>query len=199
MQYFFTSDTHFGDDDKLQRENWITKDWQKFAKKLIKIWNKQVKKDDLIYFLGDYVNYEKTDNQWREAFALIKKIKAKCILIVGNNEERLIEDKFNGSFNKFRQFCLEQGFTDVKKHDILKSEGLKFYLTHKPTDYKKGYINLFGHTHLATGLWKPFGFNVYYGLNFLKLFDLDYIKRLLYVKQKYWDEDENNWFMGEEK
>ena len=196
MQYFFTSDTHFGDDDKLTRENWITKNWQNFAKKLIKIWNKQVKKQDVVYFLGDFVNYEKTDNQWREAFALIKKNKAKCILIIGNNEERLIEDKFNGSFNKFRQFCLEQGFTDVKKHDILKSEGLKFYLTHKPTDYKKGYINLFGHTHLATGLWKPFGFNVYYGLNFLKLFDLDYIKRLLYVKQKYWDKDENNWFMG---
>ena len=196
MQYFFTSDTHFGDDDKLTRENWITKNWQNFAKKLIKIWNKQVKKQDVVYFLGDFVNYEKTDNQWREAFALIKKNKAKCILIICNNEERLIEDKFNGSFNKFRQFCLEQGFTDVKKHDILKSEGLKFYLTHKPTDYKKGYINLFGHTHLATGLWKPFGFNVYYGLNFLKLFDLDYIKRLLYVKQKYWDKDENNWFMG---
>lgn len=104
MQYFFTSDTHFGDDDKLQRENWITKDWQKFAKKLIKIWNKQVKKDDLIYFLGDYVNYEKTDNQWREAFALIKKIKAKCILIIGNNEERLIKDKFNGSLISFVNF-----------------------------------------------------------------------------------------------
>lgn len=199
MQYFFTSDTHFGDDDKLKRENWSIKNWREFAKKLIKIWNKQVKKQDVVYFLGDFVNYENAENDWQEAFGLVKKIKAKCILIVGNNEERLIEDKFNGSFNKFRQFCLEQGFTDVKKHDILKSEGLKFYLTHKPTDYKKGYINLFGHTHLATGLWKPFGFNMYYGLNFLKLFDLDYIKRLLYVKQKYWDQDENNWFMGEEK
>lgn len=49
-----------------------------------------------------------------------------------------------------------------------------------------------GHTHRATGLWKPYGINVGCDLNHFRLYDLKEIKRLLSLKEKYWDNDEDN-------
>lgn len=67
----------------------------------------------------------------------MKKIKAKLVLIVGNNEGRLIKDCFDNDFEKFKDFCMKLGFFDVKKDEYLEIEGIHFYLTHRPYNHKK--------------------------------------------------------------
>ena len=61
-------------------------------KKILKIWNKQAGKDDIIYHLGDFSNFNKFDSEsYKTTYDYVKKIKAKVILIIGNNEERIIK------------------------------------------------------------------------------------------------------------
>ena len=198
-EIFFTSDTHFGTNKALARENRPFRNWKVFYRKTIKQWNKQAKKDDLIYHLGDFIDYVPgRESNWKFCLNLVKNIKAKVVLIIGNNEERLIKDCFNDDFDKFRNYCLNVGFSDVKKEDYIEIEDFHFYLNHKPHNFKKDYITLFGHTHRATGLWKPFGINVGCDLNHFILFDMQELKRLLIDKEKYWDKDIDNLCMGDQ-
>lgn len=190
---FFTSDTHFGGDDTVVRENRPYKNAKAFERATIKKWNKQAKKDDIIYHLGDYINFNHIETtSWKTAFPSVKKIKAKVVLIIGNNEERIVANVFGGDFEKFREYCLNLGFADVLKEKFLEIDGDKFYLNHHPKKHKEGYKNIFGHTHRATGLWKPYGLNVGCDLNHFKLHSLNNIKDLFYFKGKWWDNDPDN-------
>ena len=121
----------------------------------------------------------------------VKKIKAKIILIIGNNEERIIKYFFNNNFENFRQYCIKNDFFDVKQNDTLKICNIDFYLTHKPKNYNTNLLNLFGNSHRAMGIYKSFGFNVGCDLNHFKLYSENDIKQLLKMKSLYWDKDEN--------
>lgn len=153
--YYFTSDTHFGDKNTLIRENRPFSSVEEFDNYVINLWNKQVKSYDTIYHLGDFINYNCDEKEsWRKAIKHIQKIKCKLILIIGNNEERLINEQFGNSINEFKKYAKSIGFKDIKKEDIIEFDNKEFYLNHYPSKHKEGYINLFGHTHRATGLWK---------------------------------------------
>ncbi len=191
--YFFTSDTHFGCDEILIRENRPFKDIKDFEKFIFNIWNIQAKETDIIYHLGDFVNYNKDNNTgWQKALENVKRVNAKIILIIGNNEQRIISDCFDNNFEAFRNYCKNIGFFDVKEEDSLQIEDLNIYLNHFPKNHKENFLNLFGHTHRTTGLWKPYGLNVGCDLNHFYLFSEEEIKRLNSLKLKYWDKDEDN-------
>lgn len=195
---YFTSDTHFNSKETLERENRPFKNAKKFDKFVISLWNKQTRKDDVIFHLGDFANYNKTDTTtWKNSLIYAKKIKAKIILIIGNNEERIISQHFNSDFDKFKEFCKQNGFFDVKKEEFLTINGINFYLNHYPRNHKDGYVNLFGHTHRATGLWKPYGLNMDCDLNHFYLFSQKDIINLLERKSKWWDHDIDTLDMGE--
>lgn len=197
MGTFFTSDTHFGNDGIIERENRPFKNWKQFARKTIRTWNKQAGKDDVIYFLGDFVYcFPGVETDFEKAYKLVKKIRAKVVLILGNNDEMIMKLHFDDDFEKFCSFLCECGFLDVKREEFLNVDGLKIYLNHKPSNFKAGYVNLFGHTHRTTGLWKPFGLNVGCDLNHFRLYDMAEIERLLDLKTKYWDDDKDNLCMG---
>ena len=70
---------------------------------------------------------------------------------------------------------------------ILKIKNKEFYLIHKPYDYNKNYLNLFGHIHASGGIYKPFGLNVGCDLYHFKLLSEDDIFHFLAKKEKYWD------------
>ena len=79
---FFTSDTHFSSIHAIIRENRPFKNFRAFDKHVIKLWNKQAGVDDIIYHLGDFVNYnDKENNSWQMALKLVKKIKAKALML----------------------------------------------------------------------------------------------------------------------
>ena len=188
---FFTSDTHFGSIHAIIRENRPFKNFKAFDKYVVKLWNKQAGKNDIIYHLGDFVNYnDKEMDSWKSALLLIKKIKAKVILIIGNNEERIIKNHFNG-IKEFKDYCISLGFLDVLKNEDIKINNINFHLTHYPKNHKKDMLNLFGHNHRATGLWKSYGLNVGCDLNHFKLHSENDIAKLLKQKINYWDNDEN--------
>lgn len=189
---YFSSDIHFNNEDTLKKDNRPFKSIKEFDKEIIKIWNKQVKKDDVIYIVGDFVDcHGENDDSWKKSINYVKKIKAEVILIMGNNEDRVVKYFFNNNFESFKKYCIEVGFKDVFKDAIVKINDIDFYLIHKPKNYKEGMLNLFGHIHRSGGLYKPFGFNVDCDLNHFRLLDENDIMHLLYMKETYWDKDKN--------
>lgn len=190
---FFTSDTHFGSQDTLIRENRPFSSFEEFDNFVINIWNNQSNEDDIIYHLGDFINYNsKDENSWKETLKYVQKIKAKIILIIGNNEERIIKLFFDNDFSKFRKHCIKTGFFDVKTEDYLNLNDKAFYLNHYPRNHKQNVFNLFGHTHRTTGLWKPYGLNVGCDLNHFYLYTVAEIQRLIELKNMWWDKDVDN-------
>lgn len=189
---YFTSDVHFNDKDTLINDNRPFKTTKQFDKYVIKTWNKQVSKNDTIYVIGDFVDCNNdSDENWRDSILYVKRINANVILIMGNNEDRVVKYFFNNDFDKFREFCLSAGFKEVYKSLDLSFIGKDFYLVHKAINYKKGVINLFGHSHRSCGLYKPFGLNIGCDLNHFRLYSESDIKHMLGMKEKYWDNDKN--------
>ena len=147
---FFTSDLHLGSDDTIKFDCRPFKNAKQFKKYIIKSWNKKTTKNDTIYVVGDFVDcHSSTNKKCLDNLKIAKKIKAKIILIVGNNEERIIKYYFNNNFDEFKNYCLNQGFYDIKKDDIININNNDFYLIHKPKYYHKEMLNLFGHSHKA--------------------------------------------------
>ena len=189
---YFTSDTHFGDDSILKQDLRPFKNAKQFAKRLIKTWNRQAKRDDVIYVVGDFLDCDGVGyDSWKNSLKLVKKIKAKVVLIIGNNEQRVVKYYFDDNFEKFKEYCLEVGFADVLVNTIIKMRDKEFFLTHKPFDYNPNYFNLFGHMHASGGLYKPFGLNVGCDLSHFRLLSENDIFHFIEKKAKYWDKDKH--------
>ena len=157
-----------------------------------KIWNKQTTKKDIIYVVGDFFDcHDEKNKDWEKCFNFLKKIKAKLILILGNNEQRIIKYFFNNNFEEFKKYCVDNGFFDVKQNANLKICNQNFFLTHKPIEHTNSCLNLFGHSHRAMGIYKCFGFNIGCDLNHFRLYSENDINHLINMKNKYWDRDEN--------
>lgn len=189
--YFFTSDTHFSDKDTLEVDNRPFKSAKKFDRFVIKTWNKQTKKEDTIFVVGDFVDCDGKSESWKTSIKYVKKIKANVVLILGNNEERVIKNFFNNDFEAFRQHCLKCGFKDVHKNLTISFDGNEFFLTHKPKDHKEGMLNLYGHIHRSGGLYKPYGINIGCDLNHFRLFTQKDIQKFLFMKENFWDKNES--------
>lgn len=196
---FFISDLHFGSNEILIRENRPFSSMKKFKKFCINLWNKQAKRKDEIWVVGDFVNFNKNNELSKEEiakiFKLAKKIRAKIILIIGNGEDRVINKYFNNDFEQFKTFCKKQGIHEVLHDAYIKVQDEYFYLNHFPHKCHKNTNNMFGHTHRVTGIWKPYGLNVGCDLNHFQLFSENEILRLLEMKRKWWDKDIDNFCM----
>ena len=92
---------------------------------------------------------------------------------MGNNEDRIVNNFFNGNYEDFKKHLIENGIKDVYKDLELNIRNKKFFLTHNPINYKKGYINLVGHSHRSKGLWYSFGLSVSCDLNHYRPFSED--------------------------
>lgn len=187
---WFTADAHFGSSDILSREMRPFRDAAEYTREQVGIWNGQAGQDDLIYAIGDFFNCSYLESDEQAALAASGQIKARIVLITGNSEERLIRDRFGGEFERFREYCLEHGrFEDVKRNDYTEIGGRRFFLTHRPSDHARECLTLFGHTHRAGGLWRPYGFNVGVDLNHFRLFSEQDILGLLDQKLRWYDSD----------
>lgn len=190
---YFTSDLHFGDDSTVKFDMRPFKNSKVFDKFVINTWNKQANKDDVIYVIGDFVDCDKDslDDSWKRTLLYVKKVKAKVVLITGNNEDRVIKRYFDNDINKFREYCINLGFLDVAKSKVIKINNQDFYLVHKPCEANKEMMNLFGHMHRSGGLYKPFGINIGCDLNHFRLFSEKDIEFFMKLKKDHWDNDKN--------
>ena len=189
---YFTADSHFS----LLDQTIIPRDFRPFESleemnnKIIEIWNKDAGCDDVIYHLGDFVNYNCFDyEKFHEYFDLVKKINAKVVLILGNNEKKILNKEFKANFQEFRQFLCQKGFHEVYENGFEVDIGENsYYLTHRPTDADSNRkYNLFGHIHKC-GFVKKFGFNVGVDNHYFKLFSENDIIEME-SRRKYFDDD----------
>ena len=195
MMLFFTADLHFGDNETIERESRPFTDVSEFEETIVSNVNKVASSEDILYVLGDWINYNCINHPDLEAcqktFEISKRMNPKVILVIGNNEERIVRDKYDGDFQKMRSDLISRGFEDVIKDGDIEINGEPIHLIHCPVDRKEGVINLFGHTHRWTGLWKPFGLNVGTDLNFFRPFSEKDIIYLLEHKRDWCDKDAN--------
>ena len=180
---FFTSDSHFtlmDTNDTIERDFRPFKSVKQMNKTMIKNWNKQAKKGDTIYHLGDFSNFNKVDTKsYLTTYDYVKKLKAKVVLIMGNNEEYIVHFVYNDDYESFKKFLLEKGFSDVIRDGMyLDIKGTRFYLNHYPSKHKDDALNLFGHIH-GTVFVKKYGFNVGVDNHYFKLFSEDDIAELV--------------------
>lgn len=168
MKVFFTSDTHFGSKRTLELSKRPFNSVEEMDEQMISNWNSIVEKDDIVYHLGDFGNYE-----------TIRKLNGNIILLFGNYEHREIL-----SVNHL----LELGFKEVDtwkkrtillediKSDTYKEDNLYLNMAHEPSNinnhYCKNEFNIFGHIHKLQ-MVKRFGLNVGVDCHNFKPIDLD--------------------------
>ena len=189
---YFTADLHFNDAPTLSVDHRPFKTPEEFDDFIINLWNNQAGKGDTIYVLGDFVDCDGFGHEsWMKSVHYPKQINAKVILIIGNNEQRVIKNYFNDDFEAFRKHFISCGFTEVYQNYEMTIAGERFYLTHKPIDCKFDMLNLFGHMHRGGGIYKPFGFNIGCDLNHFFLYSEANIADLLKMKKAFWEKDKN--------
>lgn len=187
--YFFTADFHFGEDEILTREARPFADMEEMTDAILDNINSVASKEDTLYVLGDWIDYSKHYKSDISVFEVSRRITPPVILIMGNNEQRMLDEVFGGDFDRMRDTVTGMGISDLLYECDVEFGGEKFHLVHCPEDHKDGCINLFGHVHRATGLWKPFGLNVGVDLNHFRPFSEKEIFRLLKQKRDWWDND----------
>lgn len=183
MRIWFTSDPHFSSTSTLSREKRPFKTVEDYNDYVINLWNSQVKAKDVIYVIGDFAS---SGNAWREGLNAVKRIKARVVLVMGNNEDRIVSSEFGKDFAKFRAYCRRLGFLDVQRYIRLKLGNHWLYLTHEPRNRDINCINLFGHVHKGVGQFKPFGFNMFLDLNYFRLYSSEDIEELIIKRNRYW-------------
>ena len=189
---YFTADIHFCDEKSMKSDNRPFKSIKSYDKFIVKDWNKTAKRGDNIYIIGDLFDCDDQNSTlYLDAVKLIKKIKANIILVIGNNEQRIIKYFFNNNFSAFVEFCKESGIKEVHKSLDIEVGGKKCFLVHQIKDGNKRKINLFGHTHLCSGLYHPYGLCLSCDLNHFRLYTEEIILGYLDRKVKYWEPDDN--------
>lgn len=189
---YFTADIHFCDESTMKSDNRPFKSVKEYDKFTIKNWNKTAKKGDTIYVVGDLLDCDGPDStEWVKGLKLIRKIKAEIVLIIGNNEQRIIKLFFNNDYDSFVKVCKANGIKEVYKSLDIEIQGKKCHLVHQIKDGKKNKINLFGHTHLCSGVYHPYGLCISCDLNHFRLFTEEILMGYLERKIKYWEADDN--------
>jgi len=133
MNYWFISDTHLG------HENIIKYCKRPFAsliemdEAIIKNWNTRVKKDDVVFHLGDFCfrkSGEAPGSQKKAFEYYMSKLNGDIILIQGNHEKSNVGNK------------------SIIESMVIKYGGKRIYLTHDPKYSKKEFeLNFTGHVH----------------------------------------------------
>lgn len=127
-RYFVIADLHFGHEKIIDYCKRPFKNIFDMNKTLVKNWNKAVRKDDVVFVLGDVAlrkNYVKE---------YVPKLNGKKILVKGNHDS---------ASNEFYRQC---GFKEVSDYPILFDFCL---MSHEPLPLSETtpYFNFYGHVH----------------------------------------------------
>lgn len=152
---FFTSDLHFNHDREFIWGPRGFKSIDEMNEGLISNWNETVKKNDIIYVLGDF--FLGTDINY--IHKTLGRLNGEIHIIYGNHDTP----------SKIRCYWADplvncEGWAHMITHDKR-----QFYISHFPTltatltsDPKRAIINLFGHTHSKEKFYegRPYMYNV---------------------------------------
>ena len=174
---WFTSDTHFGSERTLQLSKRPFKTVEEMDNAIINNWNNTVNEADTVYHLGDFGNYD-----------VIKKLNGKVFLIIGNYEQKDIENTYKRE-DDFKAIMINRGFYDVYSSIFSKwfntqnkdyePKHIHLYMAHEPLQIKDNMImdnsfNIFGHIH-EKQMVKRYGLNVGTDCHYFCPIDIDTI------------------------
>lgn len=129
---FMISDTHFGHTNIIKYENRPFESVKEMDDALINNWNSVVRKNDIVYHLGDFAfNYDE-----EKLTSLLSRLNGRKVLILGNHD-----------INHNTKFWRNVGFEEVYCYPII-YKGF-YILSHEPlylNDHMP-YVNLHGHIH----------------------------------------------------
>lgn len=139
---FFTSDNHFGHERVIQFDGRPFSSVEEMDTEMIRRWNAEVGKGDLVYVLGDMIWKTRSD----EAPNLIKSLNGQIILIKGNHDRFLDNAKAKNALAGIKDYddirvTLEDG---TKRRCILSHYFIPMYNGHR---YQA--IHLHGHSHFT--------------------------------------------------
>lgn len=133
---FVISDLHLGHKNIINICNRPFKNVDEMDDEIIKRWNNIVKKDDLVYVLGDFSFHNKNIEMY------LSKLNGYIVLIKGNHDKYIKHEKI------------------IKTYDYLEIEveNVKYILSHYPIiawngQYRNS-IHLYGHVHSSGQDWE---------------------------------------------
>ena len=145
MKTFITADLHFGHANmmKFNPDTRQYRDADHMNAMLVQEWNTTVGVDDLVYHLGDFAFLQAS-----KATAIARMLNGRKILIQGNHDHKLLNDK------TFRD-CFEE----VHMYHEINVDGNKVCMFHYPihewNQCHRGAVMFHGHVHAKpTGLEK---------------------------------------------
>ncbi|MGN0536560.1 MAG: metallophosphoesterase [Acutalibacteraceae bacterium] len=140
---FYIADTHFGHNSVLNFDHRPFRDIAEMDRVLIKNWNARVTEKDDIYVVGDFAYKNEKPTEW-----YLTRLKGKKHLIVGNHDNRLVQNPTALSF-----------FVSVDQilyvTDEMNRQNYQICLCHFPiaewNGFYKGDLHVYGHIHSDRG------------------------------------------------
>lgn len=143
MNIFFTSDLHFGHTNVLKYCNRPWKTVEEMNEGLIQNWNKTVRKDDVVYMLGDFCLTSRIElvDGW------LGRLNGRLRILAGNHDRawlKKVDRLTNGSKIEWvKQYHKENFTVDGKNYEIV--------MMHFPflswDGSARGALSLHGHAH----------------------------------------------------
>lgn len=134
---YYISDLHFFDKptfDKCSRSF----RFEEFEKVIVSRWNKKVIDVDDVFILGDIC-----EANLKETLSILNKLKGKKHLIVGNHDEKFIDE-----------FIKSNLFESIDYIKLINDNGRLVCLCHYPlmdwNEFNRGSYHVFGHVHNKT-------------------------------------------------
>lgn len=156
---WFTSDTHFGAERTLELSKRLFKDVYDMDMNLISNWNKNIHKNDIVFFLGDFGNFDILN---------VLNFK-KLYFIYGNYETRELDNTIK-ELSKYEN--VECYFNDELKY--ISPKGNEYLLRHEPLNPNGESLTnefyAFGHIH-GRNQYKRNGIDV--GIDANKYYPID--------------------------
>ena len=133
MKRYLIADLHYGHANIIEYEHRPFDSAQEMDEKLIKLWNSIINDDDLVYVLGDFT----LSRRMSTIKTLVKQLKGRKILIMGNHDTRKPKD------------YIECGFEVATRKPMMVEPGV--ILMHEPFEdaslIAPNYVYFFGHVH----------------------------------------------------
>lgn len=140
---YYISDTHLGDLRVFDKCSRPFSGLEDLEREIITKWNKKVRKEDVVYVLGDIA-----EDNYTKAIEIFKILNGVKHLVVGNHDLKMLpfieESKIFESINFMK---------------LINDNGRKVFLCHYPVmdwmEFSRGGYHVYGHIHNKTGKNDP--------------------------------------------
>ncbi len=135
---YYISDTHLGDQKVFNKCSRPFSGLEELEKEIVLRWNAKVKKDDIVYVLGDIA-----EDDYVRAIEIYRGLNGHKHLIVGNHDLKMLD------------LIKESGvFESIEFMKLIDDGGKKVFLCHYPVmdwmEFNRGGYHVYGHIHNKT-------------------------------------------------